>query len=184
MLLLSSLDIKCKFFSDNFDFLRLIAILLWIGWEWWKNKEIVVLHMQPVYPVVLLVGSWMSFLAIPFAVSCYGSKQSPPGLKGCLASMGSSAEVQNLWQCELEFELLLFLSFPLNGFLVWFQILSLKEKACQDNKAFGAEIALNVQVLFCWQYPLCHRLTMLLSFWGGSWWLQGNSWWVEVPCNF
>lgn len=43
-------------------------------------------------------------------------------------------------------------------------ILSFQENAFKGNKAFGAEIVLNVQVMFCWQYPLCHWLITLLSF--------------------
>ena len=57
-----------------------------------------VLCMQPVHPVIQFVSSLMSFLAIPFTVSC-GLNRESPGLErtaGYLARMGSSAEMQNL----------------------------------------------------------------------------------------
>jgi len=44
----------------------------------------------------------------------------------------------------------------------YYSFVSLKENACKENKAFGAKIVFNVQVVFCWQYPLCHGLAMLV----------------------
>lgn len=64
-----------------------------------------VLCIQPVHPVVQFFSSLVSFLAIPFTMSCCGLNRESLGLErtaGYLARMGSSAEVQNLWQCDLD----------------------------------------------------------------------------------